>query len=213
MAAPRSFAFLKLGTLGTLAGLAAVSVALVGCKESPKEVVAAPAASTHATPRSTPPAQPAGGSLRLGAPIEASTPSATLADVAKNSASFVGKKFATTGKVSAVCQHMGCWMELTDEGSEAHVKMSGHSFFVPRSAKGRQVKVLATLVAAPQEERCENAGHDEEAKASTGGGGHGDKAGGPGAPAKGKGCRAEAEEQLGRPLAKMELVAEGVEIL
>ena len=28
-----------------------------------------------------------------------------------------------------------------------------------------------------------------------------------------KGCREEAEQQLGRPLAKLELVADGVEIL
>ena len=28
-----------------------------------------------------------------------------------------------------------------------------------------------------------------------------------------KGCREEAEEQLGRPLAKLELVADGVELL
>jgi hypothetical protein len=31
--------------------------------------------------------------------------------------------------------------------------------------------------------------------------------------AKGKGCKAEAEAQLGRPLAKLELVAEGVELM
>jgi hypothetical protein len=33
------------------------------------------------------------------------------------------------------------------------------------------------------------------------------------APAVRKGCRAEAEAQLGRPLAKLELVAEGVELM
>jgi hypothetical protein len=30
---------------------------------------------------------------------------------------------------------------------------------------------------------------------------------------QGSGCRAEAEQQLGRPLAKLELVAEGVELM
>ena len=34
-----------------------------------------------------------------------------------------------------------------------------------------------------------------------------------GKPGEKKGCRAEAEAQLGRPLAKLELVADGVELM
>ena len=75
------------------------------------------------------------GALRLGAPIEASA-SVALGDVAKNPNAFVGKTFATTGTVTAVCQHMGCWMEIKDDASEAHIKMAGHAFFVPKTASG-----------------------------------------------------------------------------
>ena len=68
--------------------------------------------------------------------------------------------------------------------------MAGHSFFVPKTASGKKARVLATLVQNENEGACAE-GHE----------------------GKGKGCKAEAEAQLGRPLAKLELVAQGVEIL
>ena len=88
-------------------------------------------------------------------------------------------------------------MEIKDDAGEAHVKMAGHAFFVPRTASGKRAKVSGTLVRAGDEgAAC------EEAKGQGGQGGHGGAGG----------CKAEAEQQLGRPLAKLELVADGVEI-
>jgi len=188
---------------------AALVVLLAACNMGGKEVpepaqpekAPAPPAKTAA---GTQPAQPAEGALRLGAAIEASAQKVALADVAKNPNAFVGKTFATTGTVTAVCQHMGCWMEIKDEASQAHIKMAGHAFFVPRTANGRKARVLATLVKGGEEPACDNPDHDKMAAAG-GAGGAGEK--------KGKGCRAEAEAQLGRPLAKLELVAQGVELM
>jgi len=128
---------------------------------------------------------------RFGAPIADSAQPVALAEVAKNPSAFAGKTFATTGTVTAVCQHRGCWMEIKDEAGEAHIKMAGHSFFVPRTASGKKARVMGTLVKGADEGSC-GEGHHE---------------------ANGKGCKAEAEAQLGRPLAKLELVAQGVEIL
>ncbi len=145
------------------------------------------------------------GALHLGAPIEASVEKIALGDLAKNPSAFVGKKFATTGTVTAVCQHMGCWMEIKDDSGEAHIKMAGHAFFVPKTASGHKARVLATLVKNEVEGACA----DEGMAAADGGGGG--AATGTAAPKKG--CRAEAEAQLGRPLAKLELVAEGVELM
>ncbi len=89
-------------------------------------------------------------------------------------------------------------MELKDAAGEAHVKMAGHAFFIPKTASGHRARVLAKLIGAePQKDACESGDH---AMAAAGGG-------------TGAGCRAEAEKQLGRPLAKLELVAEGVELL
>lgn len=132
------------------------------------------------------------GRLVLGAPIvEGAGQSATLAAVAKAPASFADKKLVLEGKVTAVCQHKGCWMELRDEAGEAHVKMAGHSFFVPRTASGKKARVFGKLAGAQAGAACGD-GHSEH---------------------QGAGCKAEAEQQLGRPLAKLELEAEGVEIL
>jgi hypothetical protein len=148
------------------------------------------------------------GVLRLGSAIEAASSAVALADVAKSPDAYVGKTFTTTGTVSAVCQHMGCWMEIKDDASAAHIKMAGHAFFVPKTASGRKARVLATLVKADAPQAaCESEGHEGMAAAGGGAGGKGTGKG------NAKGCKAEAESQLGRPLAKLELVAQGVELL
>ena len=192
------------------AALGISSLSSIGCNTGPKEpdVKAEPKPAPAPSPAPAPTAE---GALRLGAPIEASAEKVALTDVAKNPGAFVGKKFATTGTVTAVCQHMGCWMEIKDDSGEAHIKMAGHSFFVPKTASGRKARVLATLVKSEGEAACADEGHDDKMAAAGGAGAAPGKA-----PAKDgakKGCRAEAEAQLGRPLAKLELVAEGVELM
>jgi len=184
----------------TVVTLFALSACDTGAKSStPPAPAPAPSAP------SAPPAQSASseGALRLGSPIEASAQKVSLGDVAKSPSTYLGKTFATTGTVTAVCQHMGCWMEIKDDASEAHIKMAGHAFFVPKTASGRKARVLAKLEKAENEGACEGEGH--EGMSAQGGGDHKGK--------EKKGCRAEAEAQLGRPLAKLELVAEGVELM
>jgi hypothetical protein len=196
-----------------LASIAALALSAAACSTEPRPSIE-PAMADPAAPKPAQPAQPTApaapspaapspgareGLVRLGSPIDAAAKTVTLASVAKDPSAFRGKTFATTGTVTAVCQHMGCWMEIKDDASEAHVKMAGHSFFVPKDASGRKARVLATLetsdvepAACAEEGNGDHAGHAGEAK---------------------KGCRAEAEAQLGHPLAKLELVAEGVELL
>ncbi len=67
------------------------------------------------------------------------------------------------GTVVAVCQGMGCWMELRDESTQAHIRMHGHSFFVPRDIANHHAMVQATLVAAHPPTECDN-----EAREATG---------------------------------------------
>jgi hypothetical protein len=169
----------------------ALAVLVLAACDDKKPAPAPPAPAPTAT---------AEGALRLGSPIEASAEKVALSDVAKNPNAFVGKKFATTGTVTAVCQHMGCWMEIKDDAGEAHVKMAGHAFFVPKTASGRKARVLGTLVKDDKDECAEGA--DDKMSTQGGGGDH-----------KKAGCRKEAEKALGRPLAKLELVAEGVELM
>src|SRR3954469_17009137 len=148
--------------LAPLAALAAL--ALVACNTGPKDT------NVHPEPKVAPTAEPAKtaapeGALHLGAPIEASAEKVSLTDVAKNPNAFVGKKFATTGTVTAVCQHMGCWMEIKDDSGEAHIKMAGHSFFVPKTASGRKARVLATLVKNDEDGACAEEGEGKMAAA------------------------------------------------
>lgn len=82
---------------------------------------------------------------KVGEPIAAGAPVVALADVMKNPEAYKGKSFVTTGTVTAVCQEMGCWMEIKDDASEAHIKMAGEKFFVPKTSAGHKARVQGTL--------------------------------------------------------------------
>lgn len=171
----------------------AFALATAACRTAPpasQEPVASSAPASSVASPTTGSATPASEN-HFGQPIEANAQVVALADIAKNPDAYAGKTFTTTGIVTAVCQHRGCWMEIKDEASEAHIKMAGHAFFVPRSASGKKARIQATLVKGEAQDSC------------------GDHAGHEGA---GKGCKAEAEAQMGRPLAKLELIAAGVEL-
>jgi len=101
----------------------------------------------------SPPASPAKGTLAIGERI--TEPVVALADIALSPASYANGVIATRGEVTAVCQEMGCWMELRDASGQAHVRMHGHSFFVPRSAAGHMARVQATVLARPADTECE----------------------------------------------------------
>lgn len=182
---------------------------VAGCNKSesaPKAEADAPAPVASAAPSSSAAPPAPDGALHLGTPIETKE-TVALSEIAKNPQSWLGKTFATTGTVTAVCQHMGCWMEIKDDASEAHIKMAGHTFFVPKTASGRRARVLATLEKSEASGACEEGPEGMSAAGSSGVHAEGKEP-------KGKsGCRAEAEAQLGRPLAKLELVAQGVELM
>lgn len=101
--------------------------------------------------RSDPPATkatPPPGTLALGERI--TSPIVPLSSIAKDPASYRNRVIATTGRVTSVCREMGCWLEIQDESGQAHVKIHGHSFFVPRTSPGHLARVQATVVdAAP----------------------------------------------------------------
>ena len=89
----------------------------------------------------------------FGAPITETTDTA-LADIAATPASYVEKTVRTTGKVVAVCKKAGCWMEIGDDAKRAHIKMNGHSFFVPRHADGHTAIVQGTVKAGAPQNEC-----------------------------------------------------------
>jgi hypothetical protein len=92
---------------------------------------------------------PSNGTLLLGARVTSAV--VPLGEIAKNPGKYANQTVATTGKVTAVCQEQGCWMELRDEAGQAHVRMHGHSFFVPKTASGHVARVQATVLTKPDE--------------------------------------------------------------
>lgn len=83
---------------------------------------------------------------KVGEPIAAGAPVVALADLMKNPDAYKGKSVVTTGTVTAVCQEMGCWMEIKDSATEAHIKMAGEKFYVPKTSAGHKARVQGTIV-------------------------------------------------------------------
>jgi Domain of unknown function (DUF4920) len=88
--------------------------------------------------------------------------STALDALLREPARYQAKTVRTEGVVSAVCKSMGCWMEIADATGQAHIRMAGHSFFVPKDASGHRAVVQGTVIRANEDE-C-----SEEAKQQTG---------------------------------------------
>jgi hypothetical protein len=128
------------------------ALALGGCSRGHASGGDRPSSSVTEAPHAGPAAAPK-GSLALGEPI--ASPFVALAEIAKSPSQYKNRVITTGGKVTAVCQAMGCWMELADDASHAHVRMHGHAFFVPKTAAGHVARVQATVLPADTTE-CED---------------------------------------------------------
>ena len=59
---------------------------------------------------------------------------------------YVGKTVRVTGKVSDVCQKMGCWMVITDADQHMRITTKDHKFFVAKDAAGASCDLEGTVV-------------------------------------------------------------------
>lgn len=93
----------------------------------------------------------AGEARSFGKPLQGLKPT-PLADVlAKPEA---GRAVRLEGKVQAVCQNKGCWLELAQGGSAVHVTFEGYSFFLPKDAAGKDAVLEGKVIVkqpAPRE--------------------------------------------------------------
>jgi len=135
------------------ATLCATLFAVAGCVQQPSP------AATEAPPAAT--AQSRGGGVKQ-ATVSAMQPLAQkkfgtsitessttdLASLITDPSRFSAKTVRTEGVVSAVCQSMGCWMEIADQSGKAHIKMAGHSFFIPKDASGHHAVVQGKLLSS-----------------------------------------------------------------
>lgn len=77
-------------------------------------------------------------------PSDAEAPM-SITDAAGKLESLEGKPQAYSGRITQVCQEMGCWMVLSgDDGKFARVTMHGHSFGIPKESTGEAL-VYGTL--------------------------------------------------------------------
>ena len=136
----------------------AAPLALIGllaaCAAPPPQQEARGSDMTEPQPKAnaTPPLAPLEKKV-FGEAITEKT-STLLTTIASEPAKYGGKVVRTEGVVTAVCQSMGCWMDVGDDAGTAHIKMAGHSFFVPKTSSGHHAVVQGTVIGAPAGNAC-----------------------------------------------------------
>jgi hypothetical protein len=131
--------------------LAAFGLA-AGCESGDPSGAPAKAAPSAVTPTAAP--AKAVLSTKFGAPL-GNSPVVPLAEIVRETGKYAKTTVKTEGQVTAVCQAAGCWMEISDPAGQAHIRMGGHSFFVPKSASGRRARVEGTVLPKPDNGECE----------------------------------------------------------
>lgn len=101
------------------------------------------------------PANAAAPASHFGTALTVTQPTA-LAAIVATPQQYNGQTVRVDGTVAAVCQARGCWMQLTDADQRVHIRMHGHSFFIPRNAAGHRARVQGTVIAANAEGHCES---------------------------------------------------------
>ena len=74
---------------------------------------------------------------------------------------FTGKEVLVSGRVTEVCQEMGCWLAL-DAGDDRAliVRFKDHAFTVPKDLAGKTVKVQGVFAATVEEGHIDE--HEQE---------------------------------------------------
>ncbi|MBS1836028.1 MAG: DUF4920 domain-containing protein [Acidobacteria bacterium] len=81
---------------------------------------------------------PAIAETQLGKPLSL-TSATPIADILSSPASYDGKQVQVKGKVTGVCQMMGCWMAITDtaSGKMIRIKVVDGEITFPGESVGR----------------------------------------------------------------------------
>ena len=73
----------------------------------------------------------------LGKPLTLKKPM-TIAEVIAKPEQFVGKTVQVKGKITEVCQMMGCWMDIADGAQSLHIKVDDGVLVFPKEPAGKQ---------------------------------------------------------------------------
>lgn len=111
--------------------------------------------------------------LGTGVTVTVVTP---IAEVVKNPEAFVGKTIRIDGTATAICQHMGCWMAVSEsdkaDAPTVRLKVEDGVIVFPVTAKGKPVSAqgaferIAPSDAEAKEAAAEHAKHQTKATAT-----------------------------------------------
>jgi len=104
------------------------------------------------------------GETKLGKPLTVKEPVA-IATVLAKPGDYVGKTIAVKGKISEVCQEMGCWMELTNEAGQAiKIQVNHGDLEFPKDGAGKMAIAEGKLTKSEMSKDEAIAAAKEEAK-------------------------------------------------
>lgn len=89
-------------------------------------------------------AQPPKGKAKKGTQYGAKVDKSGAMPADELTAFMAGKESAhikVQGKVTEVCQAMGCWIKLETKDGPVMVKMKDHAFYVPMALSGKKVVI------------------------------------------------------------------------
>lgn len=102
---------------------------------------------------------------KLGAPLALKSQTA-IADLSAKPDGYVGKAVQVKGKVTEVCEKMGCWMMLVDPATNAKVriKVKDGEIVFPKEAIGKMAVAEGKFVEIKltKEQAIERAKHEAE---------------------------------------------------
>jgi hypothetical protein len=99
---------------------------------------------------------------QLGKPLLLKQPVA-IASLLARPASYVGKMVQVTGKITAVCQEMGCWMYLADDqGRKVRIKVKDGEIVFPHDGAGRIATAEGVFTKMTREQIVEQAQDEAE---------------------------------------------------
>ena len=108
----------------------------------------------------------AAADVKLGKPLTLKEP-VSIATLLAHPDDYAGKTVQVKGKIAAVCQMMGCWMDVTDDdGRQVHVKVKDGEIVFPKDGAGKVATVEGTFskTVLTREEAVERAKEEAQEK-------------------------------------------------
>ncbi|MFN0165305.1 MAG: DUF4920 domain-containing protein [Bryobacteraceae bacterium] len=104
-----------------------------------------------------------GAEVKLGKPLTL-TQATPIPEISAHPAQYSGKTVLVRGKVTEVCEMMGCWMKLVDGEQSLRVKVNDGEIVFPKTAIGKTALAEGKLmeIKLTREQAIARARHEAE---------------------------------------------------